>query len=148
MAEAVVHGLEVVEVEEKHRQRTGDLRMAMRHGGVVDEATAVGQTGEEIVDTPGTSAALRAPPGRHVALQETDEPGQADRHEQRPGSRSRPRRPQAAAPCGPRLTGIGPVTIATTRRIGRTGPSQVTATGCGSVRRTIDGYSAVTPKSG
>ena len=148
VAEAVVDRLEVVEVEEQrgHRARAA-ARPARAASAALDEPAAVGQAGQRVVEGLEARAVPRARGAwrRRARASRRDRPAGPGRAAT--AARSRPRRPPARRPRpGRSSTRIGPVTMAAASQTIRTGPSHVTATGCGSVSRRIDGCSAAAPK--
>ena len=73
VAQAVVHGLEVVEVEEQHRhRRAAPLRQRQRVAHPVAEQRPVGEPGERVVERLVDELLLQPPPLAHVAGVEHD----------------------------------------------------------------------------
>ena len=93
VTEAIVDGLEVVEVEEQHGERARRLARGECRRGRLDEPATVGELGQRVVvglvGQPGLEHAAR----RHVALEQTDETGQSHQARAARAARSRPPRP-------------------------------------------------------
>ena len=146
VAEAVVDGLEVVEVEEERGDRPGLLSAGQRGFGVLRRTGADWRGRSAGRGRPGSSA---GPRGRAASSRRGRASGRcpARRTSTSSDSTAVPSATTASPPSapGPIVTSSGPVIIAAARQAMRTGPSQVMATGCGSVRWTIDGCAAATP---
>ena len=82
MAESVVDGLEIVDIEEQHGQRTGCAAPGKRGRRVVDEPAPVGKAGERVVVGLVGQPRLEHPARGDVALEQSDEPGQSHQDQQ------------------------------------------------------------------
>ena len=92
VAEAVVDGLEVVEVEEHRRDRAGAGPRGEGRLGLLDEAASVDEAGQGIVEGLVAELNLQGASLVDVALEQPDEAGQAGQHEE--GREARSRRPR------------------------------------------------------
>ena len=83
VAEAVVDGLEVVEVEEQGRDRAGPDRGRERRLGGLDEPAAVGQPGQRVVERLVAQLRLERAALGHVTGEHADQTGEAGQDQQR-----------------------------------------------------------------